>query len=447
MAIRFRRSIRIAPGVRLNLGKKGVSVSAGPRGSTVTLGKNGLWGNIGLPGTGLSYRTKLGKSATETRHAQQAAKREAQQQAWHTSGLSKLTLTLDDKGQLLMADEMGVPLTAPEKRQAWQLAGEHITQWLSEQCALINGDMSLILNIHHDIQPPGSAIPEYEAEPFSVPAPSHILPVSSPLAPEKPEFSVQFWERLLPGRVAKKTQLHQTAQLRWEQDHRAWQSLCQEQAAKYQQQRQDYGQQQQVWLEEKQQFAAEQQLISEQFQQRLANDDALIAELLSAELAQLVWPRETQIEFELTPTALHFIVDLPEVADLPIQTAQFSANNQRLLIKDKSARQLREEYARHIHGVLLRLAGLLFSLLPCHQKVVMSGYSQRLDAATGHINDEYLLSVAINQSDFAKLNFAELELIDPIAALAQFELVRDMSKTGVFKPISPLVPASGTDKP
>ena len=62
MAFRFRRTLKIFPGVRLNLGKLGVSVSAGMRGANVTLGRNGLYGNVGAPGTGLSYREKLLKN-------------------------------------------------------------------------------------------------------------------------------------------------------------------------------------------------------------------------------------------------------------------------------------------------------------------------------------------------------------------------------------------------
>ena len=59
MAIRFQKRIRIAPGLRLNLSAGGVSMSAGPRGASLTLGKQGLYGNAGLPGTGISARQKL----------------------------------------------------------------------------------------------------------------------------------------------------------------------------------------------------------------------------------------------------------------------------------------------------------------------------------------------------------------------------------------------------
>ena len=57
MGLRFRRTIRIAPGVRINVGKKGASVYVGPRGMKTTVGANGVRQTVGLPGSGLSYTT------------------------------------------------------------------------------------------------------------------------------------------------------------------------------------------------------------------------------------------------------------------------------------------------------------------------------------------------------------------------------------------------------
>jgi hypothetical protein len=59
MGVRFRRSLTILPGIRLNFSKSGVSLSLGRRGASITLGSRGTFANVGLPGTGLSYRTKL----------------------------------------------------------------------------------------------------------------------------------------------------------------------------------------------------------------------------------------------------------------------------------------------------------------------------------------------------------------------------------------------------
>jgi hypothetical protein len=56
MGFRFRRSIKILPGIRINLGKRSASVSLGGRGAHVTLRPgHKLRATVGLPGTGLSY--------------------------------------------------------------------------------------------------------------------------------------------------------------------------------------------------------------------------------------------------------------------------------------------------------------------------------------------------------------------------------------------------------
>jgi hypothetical protein len=59
MALRFRRRITIAPGIWINLSKRGASVSAGQPGATVNIGKNGVTRTIGIPGTGISDRSTV----------------------------------------------------------------------------------------------------------------------------------------------------------------------------------------------------------------------------------------------------------------------------------------------------------------------------------------------------------------------------------------------------
>ena len=52
---RFRRSVKIFPGVRWNFGKKSTSLSIGGRGAHYTFGTAGSRTTVGIPGTGLSY--------------------------------------------------------------------------------------------------------------------------------------------------------------------------------------------------------------------------------------------------------------------------------------------------------------------------------------------------------------------------------------------------------
>jgi hypothetical protein len=72
MGLRFRRSFRLIPGVRLNLSKSGVSASVGRRGAWLTIGPRGTRATVGIPGTGLSY-TEQSPWARPTPHRPGAA--------------------------------------------------------------------------------------------------------------------------------------------------------------------------------------------------------------------------------------------------------------------------------------------------------------------------------------------------------------------------------------
>lgn len=53
---RFRKSIKIAPGVKLNFNKKSSSITFGGKGAHYTVNSNGKrTTSVGIPGTGLSY--------------------------------------------------------------------------------------------------------------------------------------------------------------------------------------------------------------------------------------------------------------------------------------------------------------------------------------------------------------------------------------------------------
>ena len=65
MAFRFRKSIKLAPGVKLNLGKKSVGVSVGGKYGGVSYNsRNGARARVSAPGTGLSYVASSGGRAS-----------------------------------------------------------------------------------------------------------------------------------------------------------------------------------------------------------------------------------------------------------------------------------------------------------------------------------------------------------------------------------------------
>ena len=56
MGFNFRKSLKIAPGVKVNVTKNGISsLSVGKNGARVNLGKKGTKATVGIPGSGLSH--------------------------------------------------------------------------------------------------------------------------------------------------------------------------------------------------------------------------------------------------------------------------------------------------------------------------------------------------------------------------------------------------------
>ncbi|WP_151710814.1 DUF4236 domain-containing protein [Acinetobacter brisouii] len=60
MSLRFKKSIKILPGIKLNISKNGLnSVTIGKPGASINISKKGKQATIGIPGTGLSYSKKI----------------------------------------------------------------------------------------------------------------------------------------------------------------------------------------------------------------------------------------------------------------------------------------------------------------------------------------------------------------------------------------------------
>jgi hypothetical protein len=63
MGVRFRKAIKILPGIKLNLSKKGIGISAGVKGAHISTGPAGQRLTTSIPGTGLSYISRSHKKS------------------------------------------------------------------------------------------------------------------------------------------------------------------------------------------------------------------------------------------------------------------------------------------------------------------------------------------------------------------------------------------------
>lgn len=133
--MKFRKRIRIMPGVTLNLSGSGISTTVGMRGLSVNMGKKGSYLNTGIPGTGLYDRRRIGAPSVRSNYrtgaappaavaAQSQTMLEPSPIARTSKGLETLKETLVHTQRLRM--ELKVRIAAAEKtlriRKRWRLA-------------------------------------------------------------------------------------------------------------------------------------------------------------------------------------------------------------------------------------------------------------------------------------------------------------------------------------
>lgn len=102
MGIRFRKRIRLAPGLHLNLSGSGLSLSAGPRGASMTFGgRRGTYMNAGIPGSGLYMRERVGAAPSRASSLSPSGN--------SSSDTVKMTITasVEDDGTVVFKDADG----------------------------------------------------------------------------------------------------------------------------------------------------------------------------------------------------------------------------------------------------------------------------------------------------------------------------------------------------
>lgn len=389
MALRFRRSIKLAPGLRMNLSGSGVSWSLGPRGASVGIGRRGTYLNSGLPGSGLYSRQRLSGASTSAPRAAKAGTTQVE-----------ITVSIADDGTLTFKDASGNPIAENLIEAAKKQQGDKIKALIQGKCDEINSQIEALGKIHEFTSPPVPHV--FEPKAFTE---------RRPLAPtdKAPGFFCKFFKSC----VAKVEEENRSAREKHEAAVHAWEQCKREH---------DEGQR-----------------TEKEFLDRLnVGDTKAIEEWFEAVLQDIAWPQETLVAFDMpSPGTLAVDVDLPEIEDMPDKTAAVPQRGFKLSIKEMGPTQVQKLYMRHVHAVGFRIAGEALAVSPVVEAVVLSAYSQRPDKATGKVGDEYLYSVRIPRDKWLAIDFGNLANLDPVEAFARFDLRREMSKTGVFKAIEP----------
>ncbi|TVO59520.1 DUF4236 domain-containing protein [Denitromonas ohlonensis] len=393
MGIRFRRRIKLAPGVHLNASGSGLSVSAGPRGASMTFGgRRGTYMNMGVPGTGLYARERVGVGSL---HGASGGRERG-------SAEMSVSVSVEDDGTVIFKDADGNPLSEQLVKQTKEQGKDEIRTLLQTACDEINERISSLEEIHLSTPSPFEP-PMYTSIPFQSPKP--VDPVT-----------VRY------GLLAKlfKSKRKEVDELN-EKSRSAYQ--CELES----------------WTERLREHNARERVRKALFEEKVHFDLAAMEIVLEDTLMDIVWPRETLLSSEIRDdgSLVMIDVDLPEIENLPSKTATVPSRGYKLSIKELSATRQQQLYMRHVHGIAFRIIGEVFCILPKVEEVVLSGYTQRPDASTGEIQDQYLYSVSVKRDEWSGINFACLKDVDPTEALGRFAIRREVSKAGKFRAIEP----------
>lgn len=404
MGIRFRKSLKIAPGIRVNLNGSGASLTLGGRGASVNIGKRGAYLNAGIPGTGISMRERLAASQGEAKNKKSMA--QSPERRKDEVVKEEVHLVMGAGGEALFRYPNGSPV--PESLAAAALAQNFIvvTAFMDERAEEVNRDFLRAERIHFHTPDP-SISPAFKVREFDLPKPAQ--PTKDSIGLLRSMFKSQ------RDRVEKK----------------------------YSAEMHEYRRALVEWNESRKEFFSRENRRKRLVERDIYSDLDAMSQYLESTLESIDWVRETIVSFDVIRDGkvVFLDVDLPEEEDMPVRTASVSKRGDRVLFKDLGPTAIRKLYMSHIHGVAFRLIGEVFAALPVSKEVVFSGYSQRVNSSSGHVEDEYLISVWVSRDEWAKLAFNNIQAISVVDALARFNLRRKMTKTGVFKPISPFSPA------
>lgn len=187
MGFRFSKRVKLMPGVRLNVGLRGVSLSAGPRGASVTVGKRGVFGNVGLPGSGLSYRTRLDKPSGRASSRSNTPP--------ETDAPAQFTLRFQgDRVEYLDGSSQSYDDEAVARiKTAYR---DQLKPALQDRVASLNAGLEELTAVHRSTPPPclSADPPLRESSPFDQPKPTR---------PADPALQAEFANRLSDWQVAR----------------------------------------------------------------------------------------------------------------------------------------------------------------------------------------------------------------------------------------------------
>jgi hypothetical protein len=321
--------------------------------------------------------------------------------------LVSIKVVLEDDGTVRLTLADGTPLTAAQVKSVRRQQGERIADALDNACERWNQGLDELLTLHRATPPPANAV-VFEEKAF---------PEEKPAVP--PVRSLGLF-----GRIFKKRRERiEDENRRMDRQHKIQLEAWNHRRSEHQQ-----AQARLRWLHDVGRHG----------------DPEAMQEYIEQTFSAIAWPRETAVSAEIEPagTVVWLDVDLPELEHMPTHSATVATRGLKVNIKEKPDKQRRSDYLSHVHAVAFRLIGEAFAALPTATTVVLSGYTQRPDPATGQSLDVYVVSVRAARCKWREIQFNDLARVDPVEALGRLDCRREIKKNLDLVSIEPFRPSA-----
>ncbi len=280
MGLRFRKSFKIAPGVRMNLGLRGGSLSFGGKAGRWTVGTSGTSASVAIPGTGFSYgvRSSTGGGSQRPANAEMPS----------GSGDVGVRIALAEDGTLSFATEGSSVLPPKLVAQVFAQHGETVREWLENYAQGFNADNVKLAKIHED-----TPAPEYRSRFERVtfvmcpPEPPVLSDFAEP-QPQRPDDKrAGLIARIIPGGVNRHEQKQAGKVAAFEEQHAKWQEGKIAHEESQQRLKAEHEAELARWTDLKELHRQGEENRAAEHEYRLLTDLAYAEEFLAAELAKL----------------------------------------------------------------------------------------------------------------------------------------------------------------
>lgn len=452
MGVRFRKTVSLGKGARINFSKSGPSLSLGPRGASIGIGKRGTYANIGIPGTGFSVRTKIGGSSRGSRS--KAVSRQSSSVASSVSSekrraLEEIRSHADFRGNLPLkagVNEAGeIFFLFTDTNQV--IKDKAIIRELKKMPEVKEGMIELQerqRRIWKELQATSEEasrefIDIYKMTPKVVTALTFsgrlnklvlrtyertIFPKAEPSQQEIDDALEVEAAQNVTGIFGRKKKIEEYAD-----EHRSAFSEAYIAAWRREKWAFDRGQDE-LEARENRRLVEEYEQAKASYEKALSNDDEVISELVEDWLSDLTIPADVSAQMDCQNGRVRLDLDLPEIEDLPSTTTKQLKSGQ-VKVVDKTQKQLKQEYATCVLGLAFFIAGNVFNLNANISLIEISGYTQRRNRA-GDLVDEYLYSVRFPREQFRKNS-----VTNPLDDFNKYENRMKLSSSFTFSKITP----------